>query len=520
MSVARLFAIHVDRGLTSSPEAPETSHFLYAQHPLTRVEVSGTVTAVRGLSGGERLCFVVDDGTGCTQAVMYTTNQDGSASHHRPPTVGEMVSVAGRLGWGFRSGSAGGGRCREISVVSSVRLLGSLDELAAVWIEVARLHLEEYSRPISSWLAGIPAAEASRWDVPLVLRQPMPEGASFLTAGGGHAPAGRGAGTRDTGAPALEEALPPPQQQQQEQLLAAMLEGLIQQLVAELYGVPAAMMPATPGPEDWEEAEAAPPPPIPLPPPPAAAQSTMGSMHLEADVGAGGVASVAPSNLQAEPAATEDEGREGGREFTLAELVDVARHRLAPGALAPLLLPPQGGHEAAASSLVSREHHNLGADTDPDWLRPFSRRVARVLRGLVERGFVYERVSLPLTAETRQGAACHSYGPVTSIFLENRVLSALRELATAATTGGASAAPPLGRAVPRGGFVPSARGWTAKDVTAALAAQVGVELHVPALLVRDTLTRLASSDEAVFCLARDRYMFELPAAGGVVAGAS
>jgi hypothetical protein len=161
-STPRLFSVHFD-SLQSSSEAPDTSHFLYGQHPLSRAEVAGTVTDARILTGGERLSITIDDGTGSVQAVIYLLNQDGSPSFHARPDIADIVCVAGKIGWGFRSGSAGS-RCRELSAVSSVRLLHDVDELCAVWIETARLHAAEYLKPVSAWMEDTAAGRSRKWD--------------------------------------------------------------------------------------------------------------------------------------------------------------------------------------------------------------------------------------------------------------------------------------------------------------------------------------------------------------------
>lgn len=475
MTVARLYAVHIDRGLVSSPDVPETSHFLYSQHPLTRAEISGTVTEVRILSGGERMAMVVDDGTGSTQAVMYLVNQDGSATHHAQPAIGDLVSVAGRLGWGYRSGSAGGGRCREISVVSSVRRLGSLEELCAAWAETARLHLEEYSQPVSAWLAGLPPHEAQRWDAPPILKRRPPPPAVPEVGGAGGAAA--------TPTPAQTEGLAAAAQtrQQRASLLDAALEGAVLGAVAE-HGMPAALEGAVNPEEEGEGWAAAPaaaaaPPRPPSPPLPPAAQQpmTLGSLPTGASNaetrGEEGAAAVADEGGAA-AAAESGEGASAAppREFTLASLTCAVRDRLPADLLRSFGSAPAPEAPAAAEAAAAAAAGGPSSGTLED-------RVAASLAGLFERGVVYVLREGAVGGGGLGGVggteapplpASRTYGPITAPLLRAAALRALQALAAASTpqstaAGGARG----GRAA---AFAPPSRGWAPKDVAGTLAA--------------------------------------------------
>lgn len=444
MAVARLFAVHVDRALVSSPEAPETSHLLYAQHPLTRIEVAGTITEVRILSGGERLCMLVDDGTGSTQAVMYLVNQDGSPTHHHQPSIGEMVCVAGRLGWGYRSATSGG-RCREISVVSSVRRLATVEELSSAWLEVCRLHLVEYVRPVSHWLVGVPASDATCWDAPVKLRR------SAASAPASDLHPSSVTVTGKASAPRSDTVLPTESPRAQEHaLVIAALEGAVLQAVVA-HGLPAAMSSGTSADEDGT-----------LPPPP-----------------------IAPPTIDSQcgvRSGLSDVGSNESIEFDVASITDAVRRRLPP---------------ALWESLASAAPATDSLQLCPSFPSPFrvEDRISQVLQGFVERGLVYkcpDRVSSDAAAR---------YRPVTVEFLRRCVSDALKSLASTPAVAA--------------GYAGATRGWTAKDVCSVLSKQgreSGASMRVPVVLVRDTLTWLAAADDGIFCIGRDRFFVEAPAA--------
>lgn len=141
----RMLCAHVERCVSSIDPGTEQCHILYGQHPITKVEIAGTVTDA-SLRGGERLAFTVDDGTGAVQCVIFLTNfLDKRPSLHYRPKVGESVVVVGKLGFGFRLGAVAD-RCREVTV-RRIRLAVSEDELPAHWANTMVQHASIYCKP-------------------------------------------------------------------------------------------------------------------------------------------------------------------------------------------------------------------------------------------------------------------------------------------------------------------------------------------------------------------------------------
>ena len=145
----RLFACHVEN-LSSSPEAHDT-HFLLGVHPIQKVELAGFVIGTKMIHAHSRVILSIDDGTGVVQATAYL--RDDST----PAAVGDIVAVSGKLAFGWRNG-AFNETCREVRV-HSLRRLDTSGDLAAHWLETARLHAEQYSRGLRYWLPRHPAVD-------------------------------------------------------------------------------------------------------------------------------------------------------------------------------------------------------------------------------------------------------------------------------------------------------------------------------------------------------------------------
>jgi len=159
-----LFAAHLSRHLSSSPDLPRDSHYLYGSHPLRCVEVSGVVTLLQRRGGGKQLVAVLDDGTGAAcQLSLFLRDDDAPLPFSR----GAALLARGALGWSFKcGGGASSEMVREVRLApGGVRLLrgggGGLGELAAWWTRTARLHRTLFRQPLAALMPActpLPAA--------------------------------------------------------------------------------------------------------------------------------------------------------------------------------------------------------------------------------------------------------------------------------------------------------------------------------------------------------------------------
>ena len=185
---ARLFAVHVET-LRTAPSARD-SHFL-GEHPISKAEVAGTVVATRLTKN--RQILLLDDGTGSVQVSLYSTLQDGTPTNHYDPRIGDIIEVAGKIINAWKSGTVEE-KCREIRV-RTIRRLESTDALCLHWLETARLHATQYSKPLSYWLQPTAAVRSFlNWNA----------GSTASTSALGSAPAAAACATDSNNATAVD----------------------------------------------------------------------------------------------------------------------------------------------------------------------------------------------------------------------------------------------------------------------------------------------------------------------------